>query len=120
MDNKKKSNLRIRAIRCPSTEIDSQYVVIDNFNPSEKDYQLCCKVYDTLYKNVNGKMKFYRGEKLLHPRLTTSFGKAEGDLEELPDVNMYLVLSQMLKKCGYIFNKKKEEPPITRPVIRGT
>ena len=53
--------------------------------------------------------EFYRGEKLLYPRLTTSFGKAEGDLEEIPNVDMYLALSQMLKKCGYIFNKKKGE-----------
>ena len=109
MDNKKKSSLRIRAIRCPSSEIDSQYVVIDDFNPSEKNYQLCCKVYDTLYKNVNGKMKLDRGEKLLCPYLTNSFGKAEGDLEEIPNVDMYLVLSQTLKKRGYVFNKKKGE-----------
>lgn len=101
--------LKIRAVRSPSNELESRFAVIDTFENVEagKTYFCACEVFEPTYKDgmtIRGKAK-----NKLHLDFRDSFNcmdACDDDVFEKVDIPLYLGLSQALKNKGYIFNKK--------------
>lgn len=103
--------LKIRAIRTLGVEAESRFICIDEFNPNENcgHYQVGLQVYRGTSEEVN----YRRGEEIPFNALNLrtlhhdTVGRSPKDVFENPNMRMYLALNEVLKKNGYVFNKKK-------------
>ena len=101
--------LKIRAVRSESEELESRFAVIDTFEDVEKGkaYFCGCEVFETDFKSgmtIRGKVK---NKLCLDFRDSYDCMDAcDDDVFEKVDIPLYLGLSQALKNKGYIFNKK--------------
>lgn len=103
----------IKAIRNKDTERVAQWIAIDDFDTVEgkKNYFLGTRIYGDSYKkiiltkekSIDGKL---RGSMFMRKNPVRSFPILNGDAFEKPNITMYVVLGQRLKKEGIIFNKK--------------
>jgi hypothetical protein len=103
-DNK---DLKIRAIKSKKTEEESRYIVLDNFKSKRGEYFCGVRVYECQYTPNNNKS--IRGRKNCDIDMSSVVDKLTGDIDEKPNIEMYLALGEALKKRGYIFNKKTRQ-----------
>ena len=104
VDNK---DLKIRAIKSKKTEEESRYIVLDNFKSKSGEYFCGVRVYECQYRPNNNKS--IRGRKNYNIDISRFIDKLTEDIDEEPNIEMYLALGEALKKCGYIFNKKARQ-----------
>lgn len=102
--------LKIRMIRDELHEKECRWVCIDpfdeGFNSRNYHYKYGCGVFES--KWVGGKL--YRGKMKNNISLNIGFIPAyDYDVAEKADIIMYLKLGEILRKEGYVFNKKKGE-----------
>ena len=103
-DNK---DLKIRAIKSKKTEEESHYIVLDNFKSKMGEYFCGVRVYECQYNPNNNKS--IRGRKNYNIDISSVIDKLTDDIDEEPNIEMYLALGEALKKHGYIFNKKTKQ-----------
>ena len=96
------NNLKIRMVRDSNCDLDSRYIVIDDFNPLNMVYNKGAQIYYSEYRN--GRIIKGKADKTVK---VCVIAKLNSDVYELPSVEDYLLLSEVLKRSGMIFNKKK-------------
>lgn len=96
------NNLKIRMLRDSNFDLGSRYIVIDDFNPLNMVYNKGAQIYFSEYRN--GRIIKGKADKTAKVRV---IGKFDSDVYELPSVEDYRLLSEVLKRSGMIFNKKK-------------
>ena len=106
--------LTIKAIRDKDHERVAQWIGIDDFDTVKwkKNYFLGTRIYGDIDKKIiltseQSVDAFLRGSiMIMRKRLDRDFPTMSGDVFEKPDITMYIILGQRLKREGIIFNKK--------------
>lgn len=94
---------KIRAIRTPNNEPVCRFVCIDEF---DKLSSIATSYYCGVQVYEDSSKKLYDSPSL---RFLSSraIRREPNDVFEKPDIKMYVVLGQVLKTNGFVFNKKR-------------
>ena len=108
--------LAIKTIREKSTERTAQWIGIDDFDnvKGKKNYFLGTRIYGGIHKKTiltskQSEDAFLRGSMIMRKTPNRDLPTIQTDVFEKPDITMYVILGQRLKKEGIIFNKKLGE-----------
>ena len=103
----------IKTIRNKYFENVAQWIGIDDFDTvkGKKNYFIGTRIYGDIGKKtiLTGEQSadaFLRGSMIMRKTPERDFQIIRGDVFEKPNIIMYIVLGQRLKKEGIIFNKK--------------
>lgn len=106
------NKLKVRMVKTPEYEEETIFIVLDRFLPfsiETQSYLLGCKLYAT----TQGFERSRRvGEKIdsdlmLRGNGYDPVGRNSTDIFELPTIREYTRFMNLLKKNGYVWNKKK-------------
>lgn len=102
--------LTIKAIRDKAHERVANWVGIDDFDTvkGKKNYFLGTKIYvdRKILISQEGDDSLLRGSMIMKNNPNRGFRIIHTDVFEKPDIIMYIILGQRLKREGIIFNKK--------------
>jgi hypothetical protein len=107
------NKLKVRMIRTPNREEESIFIVLDKFLPFDIEndtYFLGCKLY-TIFQGFGRSRR--DGETLDEDLCLRGLGfdpisRDEEDVFELPTIREYTRFMELLKKNGYVWNKRKD------------
>ena len=106
------NKLKVRMIKTPKYEEETIFIVLDRFLPftfETSSYLLGCKLYNTIPR-IEGVMR--AGEKIDSDLMLRGNGydpvsRNLTDVFELPTIREYTRFTNLLKKNGYFWNRKK-------------
>jgi hypothetical protein len=107
------NKLKVRMVRTPRYEDESIFIIMDRLPPFSvvnHSYFLGCKLYNT---NLGIERSTRNGEKIDSDLMLRGNGhdpvnRSREDVYELPTIREYSRFMELLKKNGYVWNKKKD------------
>ena len=104
---------KIRMVRTPKYEDESIFIIMDRLQPLSTEnhsYFLGCKLYVT---NLGTDRSRRNGEKIDSDLILRGNGydpihRTQEDVFELPTIREYTRFMELLKKNGYVWNKRKD------------
>lgn len=108
-----KNTFKVRMVRTPSYEDESLFIIMDRFLPYDLDndtYFLGCKLYITPPGIARSRRdgETLDSDLLLRGNGYDSINRDREDIYELPTIREYTRFMELLKKNGYVWNKRKD------------
>lgn len=108
-----KNTFKVRMVRTPSYEDESLFIIMDRLPPfsiENHSYFLGCKLYITPPGIARSRRdgETLDSDLLLRGNGHDPINRDREDVYELPTIREYSRFMELLKKNGYVWNKKKD------------